>query len=418
MTEVSNVPVVRKGRFRTLVTGALIFCGIVVAIVLFTPTQENNTPPAEAALDYSKPVFTTCCTIICPEILMFARDADHSPEKIGEMFNSFWGRSEKAKELGCVELQEGTPVYASKFEDEFASVHLSQNASDGFFTPQNELTNAVPGQSPSTAAELATAHISSGVSVPIPVPDNNSPGSLLVGMPAREAIPIGNVVAARDVIGSGAMICPDPNTLIALLNATWNDAQSHPDSDENSKQGNQKWETLKKYGCSYVPPDTPMASEGGNPVGSLAFVTVSLPDGRTIKGVTFPNEIRQAQQALETKHEVPIPVPQGDQENAITQEEKQRRYDALMQPEEARHAAAIQQEENRHSAAVAAIKAEENSLDVTKMHGDEPTQAGLRLQAEFNGESEKHTTAVEQEEQRYAAAQAKAKDLAARPEQQ
>jgi hypothetical protein len=42
-----------------------------------------------------------------------------------------------------------------------------------------------------------------------------------------------------------------------------------------------------------------MVSQGGNQTRSLAFVTASLPDGRTIKGVTFPNDIVQAQRQVE-----------------------------------------------------------------------------------------------------------------------
>lgn len=182
--------------------------------------QDNNALPAESALDYSKPIFTKCCTVVCPEILLLAKDTNHSPERITEMFSSVAEvRSNRAKQLGCVELQEGIPLYdASRLMDKFASVHLS-NDNVGYFTPEDELTNAVPGQSSSEAAELAKVHIYREASVPIPIPDDNSPGSLLLRTPSRGPIPKGNVVAAGDITGYGAAICPDPNTFIALMNA-------------------------------------------------------------------------------------------------------------------------------------------------------------------------------------------------------
>jgi len=98
--------------------------------------------------------FTTCCTIVCPQSLLSAVDADHAPDKVVEMFNSVWNRSSKAKELGCVELQEGIPVFATKFIEGFAAISLSENKSPSMFTVENELTNKVPGQSDNDAGRI------------------------------------------------------------------------------------------------------------------------------------------------------------------------------------------------------------------------------------------------------------------------
>ena len=67
------------------------------------------------------------------------------------------------------------------------------------------------------------------------------------------------------------------------------------DSSYASHKGDQDFDQLKLYGCSYVPPGTPLVSEGANAQNSLAVVTVTLPDGTTIHGVTFPSMFVRSQ---------------------------------------------------------------------------------------------------------------------------
>jgi hypothetical protein len=46
---------------------------------------------------------------------------------------------------------------------------------------------------------------------------------------------------------------------------------------------------LARYGCALVPAGTPMTLETGN---AVPVVTVTLPDGSTMRGVTDPGLIR------------------------------------------------------------------------------------------------------------------------------
>jgi TonB family protein len=263
---------------------ALIYTlGVVLfGIIIFsTPTKnaESDTPTI-APLDYSKPVFTTSRTIVCPLSLFFDVRADHSLDKVMEMFTSIWSRSEKAKALGCEELQADILVTASSYDGYFALIKLPGTSTAGWFTTASDLTNKV-GQSDKEKKELAEPHISRVPDTYVgPSSDSSTIGHILVSMPSSVPIPEGTGMAGTDSRGFGALICPDDNRLAAFEDYDADASKDHKRVDP--------WEELKQFGCSYVPPGTPMASNGANEHRSLAVVTAKLPDGTRIRGVTFP----------------------------------------------------------------------------------------------------------------------------------
>ncbi len=262
---------------------ALAIVGVGV-LILVPKDKESDTGTAPSApLNYSKPVFSTSVTVVCPLALLSDIRADHSPEKVIDMFGSFLSRSDKAKALGCEELQEGILVSASPFDDGIVSVGLPGGLGSGWFTIASELTNKVPGQSDAERQELTAPHIAKAADQPLS-PASTSPssaGHLLVNMPSLVPIPKGAGIAATDSSGSGALICPDENRLAAV-------ADYAVDTPREQKLVN-KWEEYTRFGCSYVPPGTEMISQGANEHGSLAVVTAKMPDGTRIHGVTFPS---------------------------------------------------------------------------------------------------------------------------------
>ena len=258
---------------------------VVLGVLIFVPKdKENDSDTATSEpLIYSKPVFTTSVTVVCPLSLLSDTRPDHSPEKIVDMFNSILSRSEKAKSLGCEELQEGILVSPLPFEDGFVSVGLPGGTGSWWFTIASELTNKVPGQSDAERQGLTEPHTANAADARVPPTEtpSSSAGHLLVNMPSNVPIPKGPGKAATDSSGSGAFICPDENRLAAL-------ADNAIDVSGNRKSTNQ-WEEIKQFGCSYVPPGTEMISQGPNENGSLAIVSAKLPDGTLINGLTFPN---------------------------------------------------------------------------------------------------------------------------------
>jgi len=262
--------------------------------------------------------------------LFFDIRADHSPEKVVDMFGSFLSRSEKAKALGCEELREGILVSASRLDDDIVSVELPGVSGFGWFTIPSELTNKVSGQSDAEAKELNEPRIAKTADKPdsLSRTSPSSAGHVLVNTPSRLAIPTGMGIAATDPAGSGALICPDEEHLAAL-------ADNAVDTTGN-KESVSQWEEFKRFGCSYVPPGTAMISQGANERGSLAIVTAKLPDGTLIHGVTFPNMFtKNSVQGTESPGEqfteatgaqklatAELPVPQRtqSQENASAEE--------------------------------------------------------------------------------------------------
>lgn len=263
---------------------------VLLGIIIFSSPSKNTEidTPQIVPLDYSKPVFTTSRTIVCPLSLFFDVRADHSLDKVMDMFTSIWSRSEKAKALGCEELQADILVTASSYDDYFSLVKLPGASTAGWFTTASDLTNKVPGQSDKEKKELAEPHISRVPDTSVgPSGDSSTLGHTLVSMPSSVPILKGTGMAGTDSRGFGALICPDENHLIAFEDYGVDASKDHERVDS--------WGELKQFGCSYVPPGTPMVSNGANEHRSLAFVTAELPDGTRIRGVTFPRMFVQNQ---------------------------------------------------------------------------------------------------------------------------
>jgi hypothetical protein len=257
---------------------------IVLGVLILVPKDKESDTDANprVSLNYSKPVFTTSVTVVCPISLLSDIRADHSPEKVADMFGSILSRSEKAKSLGCEELRQGIPVSASPLQENIVSVGLPGSTGSRWFTIASELTNKGPGQSDAERQELAEPHAARATdeSAPLPSGSPSSAGHLFVNMPSRVRIPEGEGIAATDSSGSGAFICPDEDHLAALSDNTLDTSRKQNAVNES--------EDYKRFGCSYVPPGTKMFSQGANEHGSLALVSATLPDGTTINGVTFP----------------------------------------------------------------------------------------------------------------------------------
>lgn len=378
----------------------------ILLVILFAPDQKPTPEVKREKLDYSKPIFTTYRTIVCPTSLLFDMRADHAPDKVVEMFYSLWDRSSKAEKLGCAELQPGLLVKAApSLEGEYATVEISGSAGGSLFTPDDELTNKVPGQSDATRADLATPHINRAPVGPLPSASNDN-GRLLVTIPNywhRNGEPMlkGHVAAASDSTGFGAMICPDANIMALVF--------SRPIDANYKDESVGEW--LKPYGCSYLPPGTPMVSEGGNAANTLVIARAELSDGTRINGVTFPSMVVQSQQqreqaARQAKEEQQA-AQQAQQE---MQQARQSRYEEIMQPEEQRHAEAVNQEEVRHASVVRLLNSTRDSLMSTHPGPSDKGQRLYQNQVDMQQEAARHDAAVKGENQRYSSAQTAASD--------
>jgi hypothetical protein len=282
----------------------LVGVAMLVAYWIFKPgAPEKPIPP----LDYAKTVYTADHAIICPLSLLSDPRADHDAAAVFDLLHlSMFNVESKAEKLGCEVVRGGIEVTAVPMggSDNYvaldgvnftAEIYLT-NSADGSWRSADSNT-AQPGSSTPTSPtgnetfDNSKEYINTTPASPIPPTNSASPsaGSLMVAISSREPILKGNVTAAN-THGFGAVICPDSKTFAAYADAFI------PNSDEANKKTTSDYETMRRFGCSYFPPGTSMVSEGGNPAGSLAVVTTSLPDGRTIKGVVFPNEIVQAQQ--------------------------------------------------------------------------------------------------------------------------
>ena len=66
-------------------------------ILLFAPYPSLVPETKYEKLDYSKPIFTTYGTMVCPTSLLSDMQADQSPDKIVLMFYSFLDRNSEAE---------------------------------------------------------------------------------------------------------------------------------------------------------------------------------------------------------------------------------------------------------------------------------------------------------------------------------
>lgn len=171
--------------------------------------------------------------------------------------------------------------------------------------PAAESSPAQPGPStsPSTTQDEAfdnsKTYINTAPAAPALPPSKDPPstGSVMVAFPSRVPILKGGV-AAHDIHGFGAIVCPDSRALAAWVDS-FPAPKSGGESDEVSKGNASGIGALRHYGCSYFPPGTPMISDGGSPSDSWVVVRVNLSDGRTVSGVTFSDWIVQNEQQSE-----------------------------------------------------------------------------------------------------------------------
>jgi len=96
------------------------------------------------------------------------------------------------------------------------------------------------------------------------------------------------------VVLAGALVCPDSDTIslmYELYSAHWKDAQMDTLTNGQSRLLHGPPAPApdpKVFGCTLLPPGAPMMLERNNIV---PVVTATLPDGTTIRGVTWPNMI-------------------------------------------------------------------------------------------------------------------------------
>lgn len=266
-------------------TGTKVFLLIVavcLVMCLYNLAKPKSSEPekAVAPLDYSKPVYTTDHAIVCPTSLLSNNRADHDISAVMDMYTSAFTAESKAEKLGCEVWKGGIEVTAKAMDGMDPLVTINGSA----FTVAAHLTNDPGGK---MQYEDSTA-------APPSKNTSSSLGSVLVATPSRNPIPKGNVVPSND--GLGAVICPDSKALATYDDAAigWFSSSSGPSAATPKSSIIESFEGLAKAnGCDYVGPGTPLVSEGGNPIGSLAIVTAQKPDGSTIRGVTFPTMITQ-----------------------------------------------------------------------------------------------------------------------------
>lgn len=271
-----------KHPVRWVVAGVAVIYVVIVSLT----HKEKVSPP----LDYNMPVYTTDHAILCPMSLLSDPRADHDYHAVLDMFISTFSSESKAEKLGCEVLKGGIRVVATRGPDVLVTVNKV------YFTMEAHLTNNADGSmrsadsspSHSTSASKAEndtfdnskSYINTAPAAPIP--SSNGSGTMLVSSPSSVPMLKGDVNAAN-LRGFGAVICPDSKAFAAYIDTF--------DSRPDDKKTTSDIETMRRFGCSYFPPATPMVSEGGDPKGSLVAVKVTLPDGRTISGVTFSNWI-------------------------------------------------------------------------------------------------------------------------------
>lgn len=271
-------------------TGTKLFLLIIVVCLVmcfYNLAKPKSSEPekAIAPLDYSKPVYTTDHAIVCPLSLLSDRRADHDISAVMDMYTSAFTAESKAEKLGCEVWKSGIEVAAKPMDGMAPLVTVNTSA----FTVGAHLTNDPEGKMRSEDSNPA----------PPSKVTPSSLGSVLVATPSRNPIPKGDVVPSND--GFGAVICPDSQTLATYDDAAieWFASSSGPNASTAKSSVIDSFDGLaKSNGCHYIRPGTSLVSEGGNSVGSLAIVTAQMPEGTTIRGVTFPTMITENQQEL------------------------------------------------------------------------------------------------------------------------
>ena len=284
----------------------------VIAFFIFAWWADENAPQHKK-LDYTLPVYTVEGAIVCPKTLILGiltdPNAVEREHDIFEAFTSFTGREEKTRAAGCDTWDGGVQVQAERMKEPF-NTYVSINPvgrQGSFFTMEGNLTNG-PAAEGSTSANKLAALVAASPTL----------GRALVANPSSKPIPTGNVVASKD--GFGAVICPDSATLAAYddeaIAAFTSNSSAAPDASIFGP-------IAKSHGCSFVPSGTAMLSEGANSTASLAIVTAHLLDGTTVKGVTFPTMLTQAETPEAGAPIPPVPAPNGGQDDATPTQQPQ-----------------------------------------------------------------------------------------------
>jgi hypothetical protein len=291
----------------------VVVLAVVIYVVIFSITHKEKVSPP---LDYNRPVYTTNHAIVCPMSLLSDPRADHDYHAVLDMYMSIFTADSQAAKLGCEVLTGGIRVVATPGPDVLVTVnkvyftveaHLTNNA-DG--TRRSADSSPSPSTPPSaTQDETFDASKASINTAPTsPIPSSNGSGTMWVSSPSEVPMLKGDVNAAN-VRGFGVIICPDSKAFAAYLDTF----------DAPNKKTTSDLETnMRRFGCSYFPPSTPMVSEGGDPKGSLVAVKVNLSDNRTVVGVTFSNWIVQNEQQREKAIQQPLTEKQTTQSEPQT----------------------------------------------------------------------------------------------------
>ena len=274
-------------------TGTKVFLGVVGALTIyFVLTSKKEPEKAIAPLDYSKPIYTSDHSVICPMSLLSDPRADHDMSAVMDMYVSPFTMDSKAEKLGCEVWHGGIEVTAKPMDGMTPLVTVNTVA----FTVAAHLTNNADGST--RYADSTTASPSTDVSPSL--------GHIAVTTPSSYPIPKGDVWTPSDEFG--AEICPDSNAyadyddifIAWMTNSGVLKGGRALTKEEVLSQRNdiiaKENELAKQYRCTYIPPGTLLVSEGGDQIGAMAVVTAHMPDGATIRGVTLPTMITQHQQ--------------------------------------------------------------------------------------------------------------------------
>ena len=98
-------------------TSTKVFWGVVGALTIyFVLTSKKEPEKAIAPLDYSKPIYTSGHSVICPMSLLSDPRADHDMSAVMDMYVSPFTMDSKAEKLGCEVWHGGIEVTAKPMD--------------------------------------------------------------------------------------------------------------------------------------------------------------------------------------------------------------------------------------------------------------------------------------------------------------
>lgn len=116
--------------------GLIILAALIISIVVRVAEEKQTAPKP---LDYSKPIYTTDFTVVCPLGVLFDTRAGHGPEAVLDLFTSISNLKSKEENLGCEEWRGGLRVDAVRMKQP-ADLHYVQ-VNGTMFTVEAHLTN-------------------------------------------------------------------------------------------------------------------------------------------------------------------------------------------------------------------------------------------------------------------------------------